>query len=120
MAPTPAIRWEKEGDVTVVRFTANQVADEVYARRARRELRELAEAVGGKMIVSLVNVQFMASVGITLLVELNRLRHSSHIQLKVCDIQPLVKQVFISAHMNKILGIYETKAEAMAAFEAET
>ena len=116
--PMTAIRWRKEGDITVIRFTANQIADEEYTRRARRELRQLVQAKGGKVIVSLANVEFMASIGITLLVELNRLRHSSAVQLKVCDMQPMVSQVFTSAHIDRILGIYGTKAEAVAAFDA--
>ncbi|NOZ21282.1 MAG: STAS domain-containing protein [Planctomycetes bacterium] len=118
MQPTEAICWEKEGDVTVVRFTENHIADEAYTARARKELRDLAKSVGGKVLVSLANVEFMASIGITLLVELDRLRRTSHIQLKVCEAQPLVRQVFLSAHLNRILGIYATRADALAAFAA--
>jgi len=114
-----AIRWETEGDVIVVSFTSDHIADELYVQQARKELRSLANTVAGKMIVSLENVKFMASAGLGILVELHKLRQRANAQLKICDMRPLIRQTFTSAKIDRVLGIYDSKEEAMAAFEEE-
>lgn len=113
---TEAISWEQEGDVTIVRFTTDHIADEDYVHQARQELRELSERVGGKMVVSLANVRFMASVGLGILVEINKVRKRANAQLHVCDMRPSIRWMFSSTKIDRVLGIYDTMEEAIAAF----
>ena len=109
-----AIAWERVGDITIVRFTANRITDIDYSKKATDELKYLVVSLGGKMVVSLKNVMFMSSVGVSILVDLNKQLRSVGGRLKVCDVQPLVGDVFRSIELDKALDLYETRAEAMA------
>ncbi|MEW6357956.1 MAG: STAS domain-containing protein [Planctomycetota bacterium] len=111
-----AIHWEKRGDITFIRFKVDKVTDPLYANQAGKELNRLAERVGGKIIVNLSNVKFMSSIGITLLVTLNRTLRTHRGHLKVCEVFPLLMGIFTSTGLHSVLDIYPTEAEAIASF----
>lgn len=113
-----AIVWEKLGDVTVVRFTAPKITDELYARQAGAELRRIAQRMGGKILVDLSNVQFMASVGITELITFNKSVRSLGGHVKICSVSPLLMHVFVSCGIHVVLDIHPTQALALSAFHA--
>ncbi|NOZ21573.1 MAG: STAS domain-containing protein [Planctomycetes bacterium] len=114
-----AIAVEAEGDVTIVHFRENQVKGEEYTRLASDELKKLVIEAGGKVIVSLGNVRFISSAGMSTLLLFSRLLRSVQGQLKLCDIQPLVRQVFVAGGFSDVFDIHDTKADALAAFAQE-
>ncbi|NOZ23086.1 MAG: STAS domain-containing protein [Planctomycetes bacterium] len=111
-----AIQWEKRGDITFIRFKVDKVTDPLYANQAGKELNTLAERVGGKVILNLSNVKFMSSIGITLLVTLNRNLRARRGHLKVCEVFPLLMGIFSSTGLQSVLDVYPTEAEAIASF----
>lgn len=111
-----AIHWEKRGDITFVRFKVDKITELPYATQAGKELKTLAERVGGKTIVNLSNVKFMSSIGISLLVTLNRDLRARGGHLKACEVFPLLMGIFQSTGLAGVLDICPTEAEAIASF----
>lgn len=111
-----AIVWEKVGDVTVVRFTQAKITEAFNAREAGAELKKIAQQIGGKILVDLANVQFMASVGISELIAFNRSTRALGGHVKICCVSPLLMQVFISCGIDAVLEIHPTRADALHAF----
>lgn len=118
MSDSPnAIAWERKDDVIVVRFTRDQVKGDEYTIRASDELKKLALDVGGKVVFSLSNVRFLSSAGIAALILFNKLVRLVRGQLKFCEIQPLIRQVFTAGGFEKAFDIHETMEEAIDAFQ---
>ena len=111
-----AIHWEKRGDITFIRFKVDKITELTYVNQAEKELKTLTQRVGGKMIANLSNVKFMASVGISLLVSLNRDLRARSGHLKVCEVFPLLMGIFQSTGLDGVLDIFPTEAEAVASF----
>ena len=111
-----AIQWEKRGDITFVRFKVDKITELMYATQAGKELKTIAERVGGKMILNLSNVKFMASVGISIVVNLNRDLRARGGHLKVCEVFPLLMGIFKTTGLDAVLDIFPTEAEAIASF----
>jgi len=118
LEPT-AVVWERMGDVTVLGFVVSRVTEIDYAKKSTDELTELADRFGGKMLFSLGNVTFMSSVGISILVTFNQEIQARGGQLKVCDIRPMLREVFHSIELDKAIDLYHSKQQALLAFSSE-
>ena len=114
---TSAISYEKEGDVTIVRFAQEEIRDAEYSRQASEELRQLAERFGGNMLISLANIHDMSSIGIAVLLTFRKHLRGQNGRLKICEMQPLVLGILTSSSLDKALECHASKEEAMAAFQ---
>jgi len=114
-----AISRENEKGILVVRFQDDAVTELDQTIKASNELRELADGTGTRVLFSLSNVHLITSPGIAVLIELNRHLRSSGGELKICEAQPMVQQLFRSFGLEKALDIYSSREEAMAAFEVK-
>ncbi|MEW6356587.1 MAG: STAS domain-containing protein [Planctomycetota bacterium] len=111
-----AVSWERIGDVTVMRFNVSRVTDIEFAKQASAELDDFTKQIGGKVIFSLKNVDFLSSVGVSILVEFNLKLRTRGGQLKVCDIQPLVWDIFRSIELQRAIDLFQSRSDAMTAF----
>jgi anti-anti-sigma factor len=111
-----AITWENVDDITVVRFTECKISETFSAREAGAELEKIAQQIGGKIVVDLANVQFMASVGISELITFSRSVRALGGHVKICSISPLLMQVFLSCGIDTVLEIHPTRVDALHAF----
>jgi len=109
---------ERDGDLTIVRFTSDEIRDHTDSRQVSQDLKSLAINVGGRMILSLRNVRYISSSGIAALILFNRLLRTVRGDLKVCDIQPLVLNALVTAGADQVLDIYPTQEDAAAALGA--
>ena len=116
---TKAIEWEQKGDVTLVRFRGSMVTESENLGQAFQELKALAGKIGGKVILSLANVEFISSAGISALVWLSENLRAKRGQLIVCDVRPSVLKVFRVGRLDEIVEFHKTEAEAMAEFQLD-
>lgn len=110
------IKWRRTGKITFVEFMVDRLTDLILCREATEQLRNLADSFGGHMILSLANVRFMSSVGVSVLVLFNQQLEAVGGQLKICDIQPLIKNLFTSIELEKAIDLCHTQQQAMIAF----
>jgi anti-sigma B factor antagonist len=107
---------ERAGDVTVAVLRA-----EYLDGNSSREFKEKLAAVlhdTNRVVLDLQHVQFLDSAGCgAILSALKRLRESGG-DLKICCVTGPVRALFDLVRMHRIVGIYKTRDEAVAAFAA--
>lgn len=114
-----AVSWNRIGNVTMVRFLVDRLTDLALAKQITDELKALSDRIGGKMILSLQNVEFMSSVGVSILVTFNQQLREANGRLKICDVQPLVGEIFRSIELEKAIELCHTKEQALIEFNSE-
>jgi anti-sigma B factor antagonist len=104
---------QSNGDVTVVYFTDAQILDE----HKIVQLNDAADrAAAGKLLLNFSDVQFMSSAVLGKLVNLNKKCKADQTNLKMCNINPKILEVFKITKLNKVFDIHETEEKALSAF----
>ncbi|MEW6358341.1 MAG: STAS domain-containing protein [Planctomycetota bacterium] len=114
----PVISTEIENGVLIVRFNTPEVKDIGYARRVSSDLKKLAIAIGGNMLLSLDNVEFLSSVGVATIVSFNRVLRTAGGRLVICRMRPVIRGLFSASGLDEVMEIYDTKAAALWAFRS--
>lgn len=112
-----SIMTQSNGDVTVVSFTEGQILDELKISQLNQELIKVAEKVaGGKMLLNFGEVHFMSSSVLGKLIALNKKCKADKTDLKMCNIQPSIMEVFKITNLHKVFEIHEDEVKAIAAY----
>ena len=87
-----------------------------------RETRRLREDVEGRfaaglpqILLNFSRVRHVDSMGAGVLVIINNVARASNASLKLCELSPTLRQVLERLQLHKVLEIFETEAEALAA-----
>lgn len=110
-----AVLMESKGDVTVLRFRADEITEQTLGP-AYEELQGMAEALGGKVVFALGNVGFLSSAGISTLLWLSEQVRSQGGQFKLCNLKPAVLDVLKIGRLDTVLEIHESTEDAIEAF----
>jgi anti-sigma B factor antagonist len=105
----------RDGDVVRVEFTEKHIIDEVAIRTIGNELTKLVDGLQKpKVIVSFRGVEHLSSAALgTLLTVLNRVKARDG-QMRLCDINANILQIFEITKLNKVLRIEKDVASAKA------
>ena len=105
----------RDGDVVRVEFTEKHITDEVAIRMIGNELTKLVDGLQKpKVIVSFRGVENLSSAALgTLLTVLNRVKARDG-QMRLCDINANILQIFEITKLNKVLRIEKDVASAKA------
>ena len=104
------------GDVVVVRFLHDLQWHAPTMIGEVRTLRNLLETTDAKAIVlNLGEVQFLPAAGLNILVLLQRQVQARGIALRLCNVQPMVREVFEICKLNRLFTIADDEADAEAA-----
>ncbi|MBP86309.1 MAG: hypothetical protein CMJ64_06290 [Planctomycetaceae bacterium] len=96
--------WDEERQAVVARFRTSTILDEDLIQSIGREMLNataMAEQ-SGRMIIDFLGVRLMSSAMIGKLVLLNKKAKMSGVDLKFCNIDPNVLEVFKITRLNKI------------------
>ena len=110
------IREEREG-VSILRLKEETIREGSFLEQAHEDLQEFAEKVGGKTVFDFSNLEFISSAGISLILWLSELLRSQGGQLKICEAQPDVREVFKLGKLDMVLQFHETREDALAALK---
>ena len=104
-----------DGDCVRVEFTEKHIIDEVAIRQIGNELTKVVDGLQRpRMIVSFRGVEHLSSAALgTLLTVLNRVKARDG-QLRLCDINPQLLQIFEITKLNRVLRIERDVATAKA------
>jgi anti-sigma B factor antagonist len=104
-----------DGDCVRVEFTEKHIIDEVAIRQIGNELTKVVDGLQRpRMIVSFRGVEHLSSAALgTLLTVLNRVKARDG-QLRLCDINPQILQIFEITKLNRVLRIERDVATAKA------
>ena len=102
------------GDVTVVELLVDSL-DAFNADEVKAELDDVA-AAHPKTVVDLGRVKFVDSSGCGALVEMQKRFHAGGGDLRLCNPTANVKTVLDMVRLNRVLGLYATRDQAVASF----
>ncbi|MCL4193162.1 MAG: STAS domain-containing protein [Thermoguttaceae bacterium] len=107
----------KDGDITVVRFGDHRILDEVAIDKIGEELYAVAsQEKCQKLLLNFAGVERLSTLMLGKLLMLNRKMQSKGGQLKLCDVDPQVRDVLASTRLDQILEICESEADARRSF----
>lgn len=113
----PRLKVDKVGDVTVVELTDKKILDEISIGQIGEQLRQIVlQQASPKLVLDFVNVQYMSSSALGMLITLHKRVRESGGQLRMCCIQPAIYEVFVITRLNEIFQILPTRQEAVESF----
>ena len=119
MATTHGSPWlEREdlGEVTVVRLKA-KFPDEHSIRDVFDPIYTIVDGLGrNRLVMNLGVAEYLPSVALGKIVMLNRKVQVGRGRLALCQLSPLVQEVFESTHLDELFNIYGTEQEAVQSF----
>ena len=108
MAPQqPRLEVTAAGDKTVARFTGSRLyLDETTALPLLAQLTALADGPGqGPLLLDLGNVEFLSSTTLGSLVQLHRRLKAASRPLTVCNVSPVLYEVFDTTRLVMLLDV---------------
>ena len=108
--------YSKDDILTVV-FDDARILDETKLEKVGGELMELLNKTSeGRIILDFRNVKFMSSSMLGKLVNVHKKAVEYKAKLKLCSIDPEIRQVFKITRLDKLFDIEPDEAAARAAF----
>ena len=111
----PRLKVSAEGDATVVEFTDKKILDEMSIMQIGEQLTELvAQADVPRIVVDFGTVVHMSSSALGVLITLHKRVREKGGQLRLCNIQPTIYEIFMITRLNEIFDVHASRAEALA------
>lgn len=111
------LRVRKVDGITHVEFVDRNILDEANITRIRDEITGLIDADNTpKLLLSFSNVDHLASAALGMLITIHNRLKSKNGQLRLCDIDPQIHEVFVITKLNKLFQIHENKDAALKSF----
>jgi anti-sigma B factor antagonist len=115
--PDSRIRVKKLDDVTQVEFLDRNILDEANIQIIGDEIAALVDsAASPKLVISFANVEHLSSAALGTLITINNRVRSRSGQLRLCNINPQIYEVFAITRLNKLFQIHQTTDEALKSF----
>ncbi len=111
----PKISVKYAGSATVVSFTDEKILEEKDINELQESLMSVIESASGKisLILDFGNVRFLSSAVLGLLIRVSRRIYEQEGQLRLCNINPRIYEIFKITRLTKTFDIY-TDVESAA------
>ena len=120
MSAQGPIRISTEPECTRVEFTEKHIIDEVVIRIIGNELTKLVdETPRPRIIVSFRGVEHLSSAALGTLITITKRVKAKDGQLRLCDINSQILQIFEITKLNRILRIEKDLAAAKASLASK-
>jgi len=104
-------------DISVVEFTNNKILDESVLEDIRTTLSRLVDAASvPKLLLDFINVDYMSSAALGMLIDVNRRIREKNGQLRLSNIKPQIFEVFVTTKLNKVFRVLADRKAAMESF----
>jgi anti-sigma B factor antagonist len=105
------------GPVTVVRFVNRRIWDEANVQEIGQELFQLVdEQRRDRLLLNFAEVDFLTSAALGKLIMLHRKLKALGGTMRLCEVRPVVYEVFAITRLNELFGIHDNETDALAAF----
>ena len=111
----PRIGVAYAGNATVVSFTDERILEENDINELQESIMSVVESAPGKisLILDFGNVQFLSSAVLGLLIRISKRIYERQGQLRLCNINPKIYEIFKITRLTKIFDIH-TDVESAA------
>lgn len=119
MAATDSRLTVTESDgVTIVTFNDRNILEEANIQAIGDEVTALIEqAAVPKILIDFTNVEHLSSAALGTLITINNRIRQKGGQLRLCNIDSQIYEVFIITKLNKLFQIYDDREQALASFK---
>lgn len=119
MAQTDArLRVRKENGITFVEFVDRNILDEANIQQIGEEILSLIDAdTAPRFVISFSNVDHLSSAALGTLITIHNKMKGRKGQLRLCNIDPQIYEVFVITKLNKLFEIHESIDKAVASFK---
>lgn len=118
MAENSKMNVTETSGVTVVTLSEQRILDEMHIAQIGKDLQELvAKASTPKMVIDFRNVTNMSSSALGMLITLHKRVREANGQLRLCNIQPAIAEVFKITRLNEIFQIAGNQDEAVQSIQ---
>lgn len=104
----------RAGRVTIVRVLASRINSDNVEAIATELLALAADPDNRRMVLNLARVEFLFSTMLGTLVTLEKKLQGQRGSLRLCELQPLVRNAVESAGLTLILELFDTEQQAVA------
>ena len=104
----PRIAVEYARNATIVTFTEEKILEEHDIGALQDSIMAVIESSSGGMnlILDFINVQFLSSAMLGLLIRVSKRVYQRDGQLRLCNISPKIYEIFKITRLTKIFDIY--------------
>ncbi len=107
------LKITRDGEIVLVEFTSRRILDEANIAEIGDELASLVESgYRPKIVISFAGVDHLSSAALGTLITVNNKVRNRDGQLRLCDINPQIFEVFLITKLNKLFQIYPNIKEA--------
>jgi anti-sigma B factor antagonist len=115
-----SVRCMPDGEILTIFLTDAKILDAAQIEEIHQEISKiLGEAQQRNVILDFREVKFLSSAALGMLILVNKTCKEYKINLKLCNIEADIAQIFKITGMNKVFAIYKTAEDALAAFQKE-
>ena len=105
-----------ENDVTVATLLDEKILDEISISQISSKLTELVGSQDQpRLVLDFGNVGNMSSSALGMLIMLHKRIREKGGQLRLCNIQPAIFEIFVITRLNEIFSICSSRQEAIEA-----
>jgi anti-sigma B factor antagonist len=110
----PKISVEYAENATIVTFVDEKILEEEHIRTLQESIMSVVEQAGRiNLILDFSNVGFLSSAVLGLLIRISKKIYEHDGQLKLCNINPKVHEIFKITRLTKIFDIYQDVESAL-------
>lgn len=114
----PKLSVSETDGVTVVTLADHRILDELSISKIGRQLQDkVAQASVPKMVIDFRNVTNMSSSALGMLITLHKRIREANGQLRLCNIQPTIEEVFKITRLNEIFQICKNQEQAVESID---
>jgi anti-sigma B factor antagonist len=112
------IQTSDTGGVCVVGFQDRKILDAAAIQELGDELASLVEQDGHKrVLLDFTNVDFLSSAALNKLIVLDRKAKAASGVIKLCNLKPELREVFVITRLIQLFDIRDSKDDALKAFQ---
>ena len=112
------IETSQENGITVVTFIERKILEAAHILELGEELLQLVEKDSNKdLLLDFSSVEFLSSAALNKLIILDKKVKSKSGQLKLCNMMPEIREVFVITRLNQLFDIVDTRERAMDGFQ---
>ncbi len=104
--------------ITVVNFIERKILEAQHIQELGEELLYLVDHDGNKdLLLDFNSVEFLSSAALNKLIILDKKVKAKAGQLKLCNLMPEIREVFVITRLNQLFDIVDTRDKALEAFK---
>lgn len=106
----PMISVEYAGNATIVKFTDEKILEEKDIKALQDSIMPIVESASGRinLVLDFGNVRFLSSAVLGLLIRISKRIYECEGQLRLCNINPKIYEIFKITRLTKTFDIYES------------